>query len=79
MCVCAIHKNVELMHFSLNIKQSLHDLVEMIVCSRENKECMLHRCENCPRVESMLENLKKEVVKQHLGDDTCDEKFFFLF
>ena len=79
VCVCAIHKNVELMHFALNIKQSLHDLVEMIVCSRENKECMLHRCENCPGVVSMLEKLKKEVVKQHLGDDACDEEVFSYF
>ena len=32
----------------------------MIVCSRENKLCMVHRCENCPRTDNLLKYLQEQ-------------------
>ena len=47
-CVCTIHQNVNLMLSSVKLDKEYHNLVEIIVCSRENKQCMIHRCEDFP-------------------------------
>ena len=82
VCVCTIHQNTKLMHSALNISESLHDLTDLIVCDRENRECMLHRCEKCPGVQSMLKQLTKSYISQHLDSQACDddekEEFSFL-
>ena len=38
VCVCTAHQNIKLDKF-------YHELTEMIVCSRENKVCMVRRCQ----------------------------------
>ena len=53
VCVCTYHQNVELMHKSVDLGKSVHELTDMIVCSRENKNCMLHGCDKCPGVEPL--------------------------
>ena len=64
---------------ALNISETIHDLTDWIVCDRENKDCMLHRCENCPGIESMLTKLRETVVEQHLGSGASEnEKKCFL-
>ncbi len=57
VCVCTVHQNVKLLLASLPLKAEVeityHDLLNHIVCSTDNSECMLHRCENCPGVEGL--------------------------
>ena len=42
VCVCCIHQSVKLMLSAANLEKYYHDLLEMIVCDRDSKECMLH-------------------------------------
>ena len=46
--VCTIHQNITLLVNSINIDEDVHSLVDMIVCDRTSKECMMHQCQNCP-------------------------------
>ena len=42
VCVCTYHQNVKLLADGLKIDKDYRDLMEMIVCNRDNAECMLH-------------------------------------
>ena len=52
VCVCTIHQNVKLMLADLpanGITQlTYQDLLQKLVCSADNKNCMLHSCDRCP-------------------------------
>ena len=50
-----------------DLKQSYKDLMSMIVCSTENKMCMVHRCANCP-VKEVLQNF----LTEKLADESLD-------
>ena len=47
-CVCTIHQNAILMLKSAQIEDSYQDLISMMVCDPDNKECMLQQCTDCP-------------------------------
>lgn len=48
ICVCVIHQNVKLLLAACEIEETYHELIEYLVCSPENKDCMLRYCPNCP-------------------------------
>ena len=48
VCVCSIHKNAILLVDAANTGKTYKDMMEMIVCSRDNNHCMIHRCKDCP-------------------------------
>ena len=47
VCVCTMHQNVKLMLSAIGLEKSCYEIIEMIVCSRESKVCMIHRCVIC--------------------------------
>jgi hypothetical protein len=57
VCVCTYHQNVKLLTDALKIDKDYRDLMEMIVCNRDNVECMLHRCPLCPGIAALKEFL----------------------
>ena len=83
VCVCTIHQNLKLMLDAISIDKSYHELTDMIVCNRESKVCMIHRCASCPGIESVEAYLKRELQrvdpgKMPLSDEIgavnyCDE------
>ena len=50
VCVCTNHQNILLMMNAFQIGKTNQELTDMVVCSRDSKDCMLHRCEKCPGV-----------------------------
>lgn len=76
VCVCTKHQNVKLMLGAVDLERNYHDLMEMIVCDRESKECMLHRCPSCPGIEPLQTFLESKLQKtddeslQEVGDET---------
>ena len=59
VCIYAIHQNVILIVQAAETDKTYKDLIGMIVCSHDSKECMVHRCDKCPGTEplkSYLEN-----------------------
>lgn len=69
VCVCVIHQNTKLMIAALPVEQNFEckQLISHIVCNKESKECMLHRCENCPGKSALKNFLQKQIV-----DYDCD-------
>ena len=57
VCICAIHQNVKLLIDAMGINVTYKDLMAMIVCSLENRICMIHRCANCPGNEPLMNYL----------------------
>ena len=49
------------------------DLISEIVCDSTNRECMIHRCENCPGNEAL-----RTFLNQELTDIDVDEEFHFM-
>ena len=62
VCVCTAHQNITLLLKAINLDKTYHELLEMIVCDRHSKECMLHRCPNCPGVEALKEYLESATL-----------------
>ena len=54
-CVCAIHQNVVLLCDAIDKNHS--ELLQHLVCDTENKICMVHRCQNCPGIDGLLNKL----------------------
>ena len=53
VCICAIHPNVILMVQAAETDKMYKNLMGMIVCSLDSKECMVHRCDKCPATEPL--------------------------
>ena len=67
-------KNFKKVAFPFNLSKSCHELIELIVCSRYEKDCMVHRCDNCPGTTPLISFLEKELVKnKHDGDEEIDD------
>ena len=63
VCVCTAHQNVKLLLSSVNLSKDYHELLELIVCDRNSKECMIHRCESCPGVNAVKKFIEGELMK----------------
>ena len=53
VCVCSIHQNVELLLQAANIEEKSSDLVDFLVCSKSDRNCMLRHCDRCPSNERL--------------------------
>ena len=49
--MCVYHQNVKLMIDACKFKSDQHSLTDKIVCDRQHCDCMIHRCDQCPRTE----------------------------
>ncbi|XP_047133454.1 uncharacterized protein LOC124811601 [Hydra vulgaris] len=70
VCVCIYHQNMKLI--LLPIKIDYHKLYKFIVCDMQNKECMLHRCTQCPKNTSKLEENLFKLIGQFEEEDTIE-------
>ena len=59
ICVCEIHQNLKLAAAAIPVRIDYKDLFLKIVCSTENRECMLHRCSNCPGIDALKSFLEQ--------------------
>lgn len=67
VCVCTSYQNVTLVLNAIRLDKDYHQLLELIVCNRDRKECMIHRCPNCPGIEP-LKNYLREQLKVRPSD-----------
>ena len=56
----------------VKLSKSYHELIDIFVCSRANKNCMIHRCSLYPEGD-ILRHLKNELYYQDGidKDDSC--------
>ena len=72
VCVGSIHQNVKLLLSAIGLEKSYHELIELIVCNRNSKICMIHRCEECPGIEEI-----QKYLNDYLLADTDDNDINF--
>ena len=52
VCVCTTHQNTILLIEALNWEVT-YKVVNKVVCNQSNRECMMHRCINCPETNAL--------------------------
>jgi len=71
--VCTIHQNAELLAIAAKLDVDVHNLIEIMVCSRDSRQCMMHRCENCPRIVPLQRFLNIQLFSD---EDGCENITF---
>ena len=54
------------------------ELFTLIVCDINNKECMVHRCPNCPESNTLLQNVLFHTIGAFVvvdGNDDDDDEY----
>ena len=72
VCVCTYHQNAKLLVSAIKWQKKYKALMNIIVCNVDDRECMVHRCSNCPGTKALRLFLKKELE----GMDP-EEEFYF--
>ena len=79
MCMHSTSK-CEVLLSSVNLSKDYHELLELIVCDRKSKECMIHRYESYPGVNAVKKFIEGELMKADDGgrvDDYDDAEITF--
>ena len=69
VCVCTYHQNVKLMLAAIEIPDNYKDLMKIIVCNIESKDCMLQRCDQCPSTQLLEDYLDSYFIWADFGPD----------
>ena len=73
VCVCTLHQNVKLLLDSAYMSNQYKDLINMIVCNSDSKQCMIHRCSKCPGIDNVKESLLEIFVnKEELSSEEIE-------
>ena len=70
VCVCTYHQNMKSLLAPLNV--SYQELFSLIVCDINNKECMVHRCSNCPESNTLLQDFLFHTIGNFDHDDVTE-------
>lgn len=75
VCVCLYHQNVQLLANAINQhdKESIHKMMEKLVCDRQSRNCMLPRCDECPKTYEPLSLYLEDILEDF--DDGEEIKF----
>jgi hypothetical protein len=71
VCVCQHHQNAKQLLAALPVKNvTYQEVLSKIVCDLQNRDCMLHACEQCPGKDALKEYLNNELDSHEydLGD-----------
>lgn len=76
VCVCLYHQNVQLLANAINQhdKESIHKMMEKLVCDRQSGNCMLRRCDECPKTYEPLRLYLEDIIEDF--DDGEEMKIF---
>ena len=59
VCVWSYHQNVKLLLSSIGIEHLYYVIIDMTVCNRDSKECVVHRCNKCLGIEKAYKFIQK--------------------
>ena len=79
VCVCTIHQNTTLLVNAVKLDVDVHNLVDLIICDRASRECMMHHCSNYPGTNLLhallLEKLDND--EDNIEDDESQQTITF--
>ena len=73
VCVCVTYQNAILLLDAIDMNKKYTDLMDMIVCDWETKQCIIQRCEKCPGTEPLKMFLFDALEKDE--DDVCFQQW----
>lgn len=68
VCVCQIHQNIKLKLSALNENINYKELIQVSVCSVENRSCMLQICKNCSGQRAVREYLSNVIHIENISN-----------
>ena len=68
VCIYSYHQNIKLLMSAIGLGDSYQTLIEMIVCNKESKLYMAHRCQKCPGISKVFQFLETYLRSK---DDDC--------
>ena len=71
-CVCSLHQNAILMVQAAILDLDYKEMIDMLVCSRESRTCMIHRCNKCPGKEALRSHVEAALTDK---DDVCFQQW----
>ena len=75
VCVCSYHQNVKLLCSVIPVKCDYKDLMDLCVCSVNNRNCMFHLCEHCPQRDNLSNTLNQHFeANDYDGNDVISYK-----
>ena len=72
VCVCILHQNAILMVQAATLDLDYKDMIDKIVCSRESRTCMIHRCNECPGKEALRSQVEAALTNK---DNICFQQW----
>jgi hypothetical protein len=58
VCICIHHQNPKLMVIAMNLEEDITSLMARLVCSLDNEQCMLQKCQSRPSTDKLLNHLQ---------------------
>lgn len=75
VCVCEQHQNAKLLVAALPDRSDYKDLLSKMVCSLDNRNCMMQMCEKCPGRSALREYLSGVFSENNIDfDDSINYK-----
>ena len=58
---------------SVKLSKDRHQLMDMLVCNRDSKQCMEHRCKSCPPMRNLEEYLLQQFETQNDNEEEYED------
>ncbi|XP_065657343.1 uncharacterized protein LOC136082333 [Hydra vulgaris] len=68
VCVCQYHQNVKLLVQKIPGISDYKILLKLMVCSIENRDCMLHSCDKCPAKKVLLDYIDTLFTEKEISE-----------
>ena len=62
MCVLSINQIATLLLDAVNLEKDRHQLMDMVACNQESKECMIHNCIDCQSRSELEDYLNEQFL-----------------
>eukprot|EP00795_Rhopilema_esculentum_P005628 gene5628-10839_t len=69
--------NANLMLNAVDLGKSCHEQLDMLACDMSSKECMIHRCPDCPDSSKLVEYLTEQIIEGEIIDEQISEQISF--
>ena len=69
VCVCELHQNPKLMLSAVLPGVDYKEVMAKLVCDIQSRDCMIHRCEQCPGKDSLAEHLLNLLNDKEMSED----------
>ena len=71
ICVCTIHQNVILLLYAAQINDTYKEIIKLLLCAEQTRECMFRHCPKCPEKHILINYLKSK-FEEYDGSESIE-------